>query len=587
MSLRLVVCVLFLLPLGLSAQPAAKGPKKKDDVPPGYKKDNLRGFTLYFSNRVLEEDRSSKLPRKPLEALEQELIIVETVLPADKVKKLKAVPIWVEWDERIAMGNGRGGGAVAVFLGGHQSDLLDRSNPVKSNAVTILSLRSLTAEHQPATDSGRCVTLHELAHAFHYHVVGENNQQVKDTYKQAMERKLYDRALYVATNEHEYFAELTCCYLEKLDYFPRTRDELKKHDPKGYDLMEKTWGKVIERKVVAAKGPKLPSPDGDGQFPLTATTDKLQPGKALIGAMPDKADWKGRPVVVVQFPATSGRAVAALPRLSAQYGELRDHGLIAFASETEGAPKEFLEKLARQRGLTFPIVDDCEFGVAGRYALPHAWVFDHAGRCVFRGKPLDAEPYTRIVVGKAVLARLGTTAFGQATLPVADMLSQGAAMPQVFAKLNDQLRTNPKDSELIDLQSTLTAGGKKVLEAAVEQSKSDPVGAFFDAERLPAAYRGTPVEKPANDLLNKLRGNVKVQRELSARLALNAVLKVDTELSGKELSFEPRLPQFKEDNAVLLKKLADGIDRLRKAHPSTRAADEAARLADRWDVAIK
>src|SRR5438309_816319 len=125
---------------------------------------------------------------------------------------------------------GRGAvGAVAVFLGGHQAGLAAAGNPVKANAVTILSLRSLAGEHQPGTDSGRCVTLHELAHAFHYHVVGDKNPIVLAAYKQAMERKLYDPALYAATNEHEYFAELSVAYLKKLDYFPRTRQDLKKH----------------------------------------------------------------------------------------------------------------------------------------------------------------------------------------------------------------------------------------------------------------------------------------------------------------------------------------------------------------------
>jgi len=266
MTLRTTVLTALLVAVGAAAQTGtpARG-KKKDDTPDGYKKDNLRGFTLYFSDEVLAQDRASRLERKPLEALEQELIVVERVLPADKVKHLKAVPIWVEWDERLVMNNGRAGRPVAVFYGGHQANLLGESkSPLKANAVTILSLRSLTNEHQPKTDSGRCVTLHELAHAFHHHVLGDS-ALVKQAYKQAMERKLYDPELYAATNDREYFAELSCAYLDRLDYFPRTPEELKKHDAKGYELMEKSWGKAPPRReAVAAKGPKLPSPNGDG-----------------------------------------------------------------------------------------------------------------------------------------------------------------------------------------------------------------------------------------------------------------------------------------------------------------------------------
>src|SRR5262249_57497084 len=113
----------------------------------------------------------------------------------------------------------------------------------KGNGVTILKVKSVTKEDQPKTDSGRCVTLHELAHAFQHHVVGDN-PLVKQTYKQAMERKLYDPELYVATNDREYFAELSCAYLDRLDYFPRNREELKKLDPNRHQMMGKAWAQL-------------------------------------------------------------------------------------------------------------------------------------------------------------------------------------------------------------------------------------------------------------------------------------------------------------------------------------------------------
>ena len=566
---------------------SAKGPKKKDDTPPGYKKDNLRGFTLYFSDEVLEQDKSSRLERKPLEALEQELIVVERVLPADKVKHLKAVPIWVEWDERIAMNNGRGGRPVALFLGGHQANLLADDRPYKANAVTVLSLRSLTIEHQPKTDSGRCVTLHELAHAFHYHVVGES-ALVKQTYRQAMERKLYDPELYAATNEREYFAELSCAYLDRLDYFPRTREELKKHDAKGYELMEKAWGKPPEkREPTAAKGPKLPSPDGGGKHTLEVTTSGLRLGSAGVGEAPPKAEWAGRPILLMLFPIRDGRSLVILSKMNPWYTDLRDHGLIVVAAETSGAEPDSLKKLARQREVTFPIVMDARFQTTETFALPHSTLFDHTGKCVFRGAPLDAEPYVRIAVGKAILAKTGKESFAKATRAVTDLLEIGSPMPAVFAKLAEQMRTATGDAvdELKQLQTVLTAGGQKVLDAATAKAKDDPVAAYFEAERLPAAYRGTPVEKGANQLLLKLRGTPKVEAEVRARPSLEAIKKLDAQLSGRDLSFNPQLPDFRANNAPLLKQIGDAVEKMKKAYPNMRATEEATRIAERWGVA--
>lgn len=568
----------------------AQPPKKKEDVPEGYKKDNLRGFTLYFSDEVFKQNEKTKLERTPLEALERELIIVETVLPADKVKSLKAVPIWVEWDERIAMNNGRAGSAVAVFYGGHQSNLLGGSkNPLKSNSVTILSLRSLAEEHQPKTDSGRCVTLHELAHAFHHLVVGGNNPLVTGAYKQAMERKLYDPGLYVATNDHEYFAELTCAYLDRLDYYPRTRDDLKKLDAKGYEMMEKLWGRPPARPAAtAAKGPALPSPDGEGLFKLTGTADQLRFGKTLAGEMPSASDRKGKPTLVMMFPGRSGRALSMLPRLQAWHTELRDFGLVTVGVETSGAPSEAMARISRERGTTFPYADDAEIGIAGQFALPHALVYDHTGKCVFRGQPLDAEQYVRIAVGKFALSKVDPKPEGKPAAPVVELLERGAAMNLVFTKLDQQTKATSKANadELKAIDAVLTEGGKKILARWEEPLKTDPVNAFFELERLPTAYRGTSLEKPAQAAINKLLAKNEVARELRARANMTAVKKLDATLAGKDGSFDPRSLQFQDDNAFLLKQLAEAIVKFRKTYPNTRAADDAAKLAELWDVKL-
>ena len=91
-----------------------------------------------------------------------------------------------------------------------------------------------------------------------------------------MERKLYDQladspdgrhfggrgygrsVYYAGTNRNEYFAEVSCAYLDRLLYPPTNRDELKDYDSAGHKLMEKLWGKP--RKI---KPPSEPRPDAD------------------------------------------------------------------------------------------------------------------------------------------------------------------------------------------------------------------------------------------------------------------------------------------------------------------------------------
>ena len=62
-------------------------------------------------------------------------------------------------------------------------------------------------------------------------------------YLQVPDRK--DKSLmvkaYAATNQEEYFAELTEAYFGHNDWFPHNREELRKYDPRGFKMIEEVW----------------------------------------------------------------------------------------------------------------------------------------------------------------------------------------------------------------------------------------------------------------------------------------------------------------------------------------------------------
>jgi hypothetical protein len=229
----------FGLPPSALAQapkpPARNGEKSSPlDAIEGYKRHTIEGFTLLVNRQVLDAD-TSEFERKPLDVLALELRAVAGMMTPKALDVLRRLVIWVEWDEVHPLASGRDGTAVAVYYGGHQLSLFKKGmHPLKARTVTILRMKSLTREHQPKRDSGRCVLLHEIAHAVHDQLLTRDHPGIKAAYKQAMERKLYDKAQYLTTNESEFFAELTCAYFDQLHHHPRTREELKKHDPVTY-----------------------------------------------------------------------------------------------------------------------------------------------------------------------------------------------------------------------------------------------------------------------------------------------------------------------------------------------------------------
>ena len=302
--------------------------------------------------------------------------------------------------------------------------------------------------------------------------------------------------------------------------------------------------------------------------------------------MPPKDDWKGRPVLIFLFPVRDGRSHVILSKMNPWYTDLRDHGLIVIGVETSKAAPDAIRKLARRREVEFPIADDVRLPITETFALPHSLLFDHTGKCVFR-RAVDAEPYVGIAVGRAILAKTGKESFSKPARAVADLLEAGSPMPPVFTKLAAEIRT--ATGEAADELKQIAGGpdGRRAEGPRRRngQGEGRPGGGVLRGGAAAGGDRGTPVEKSANQLLLKLRGMPKVEAEVRARPSLTAIKKLDAQLSGQDLSFNPQLPEFRANNAALLKQLGDAVEKIRKAYPNMRATEEATKIAERWGVA--
>ena len=101
------------------------------------------------------------------------------------------------------------------------------------------------------------VVLHELAHGYHDKtlVKGYRNPDVAAAYQAAKAAGSYDKVArwtgkaftkepekaYAMSNPMEYFSETTEAYFGRNDFYPFNREELQKHDPVMFDVLEKAW----------------------------------------------------------------------------------------------------------------------------------------------------------------------------------------------------------------------------------------------------------------------------------------------------------------------------------------------------------
>ena len=98
--------------------------------------------------------------------------------------------------------------------------------------------------------------LHELAHAYHDQVLGFESPAIQAAFDRAKASGKYQRVerwngngrpntieeAYAMTNAQEYFAESTEAYFSRNDFFPFNREELHRHDPEMYELLQRVWG---------------------------------------------------------------------------------------------------------------------------------------------------------------------------------------------------------------------------------------------------------------------------------------------------------------------------------------------------------
>jgi hypothetical protein len=584
---RTALLSLLLLTTGAGAQPAkspaSERPKISPDAVPGYKIRSIKGFTVVLSAESLKHAEDKAYERKPLDVLELELTTLTKILPARAVKILRTVPVWVEWDEQVTVGNGRPGSALAVYYGGHQLQMLAQGrNRLQAKCVVIHRLKLLTEEHQPKRDSGRCVLLHEMAHAVHFELFGAKNPLIQGAYKQAMERRLYDPKMYASTNEAEFFAELTCAYYGQLHYYPHTRAQLKKHDPVTYQLMEKLWGRGGQ----GGKAPSTGTTSGDPALQLA----QIDLGRTVLGPPVTTENLAGRPVLVLLWNAGSPDSLSWVPKVSAWDTELSDFGLLTVGIHLTGSVKQDVSAAARGRGIRFAVTEARWFSsglIKESKDFPLCLVFDHEGRCVYRGSPFDCERALRAAVGRALVADSGHTSFATPIKALVEALQKGTAPSSLLPRLGLLARGNTEAAgQAKELLEKVTAVGRKRLEEAEPLVKRNPLAAYQKLERLPAVFKGTAVGSRANALLATLRTNRAVREELQARVPLRTVRRLDTALRARPGSFAPKSEKFRRENLGLLQQLQTAVQRMKKSWPKAPATEEAGRVAAKYGLSV-
>jgi hypothetical protein len=575
--------VLFVSVWFAAAQEPKAQPKSADKLPakpnnaepvPGRKLKKIEGFNFLLSEEAAGIDPAKyKLP--PLEALERECKAMTRAFSPKVLDLFRKLTIWVEWDMKVPSPNRRPGTALAVYYPDTpQQSVAAGRHALQAKSITICSLKTLTECAQPDNDSGDSATLlHEFVHAVHDQLLGFNHADIKAMYEQAMERRLYEKDLYAATNHIEFFAELSCAYLDRLSYYPHNRADLKKLDPFTFKVLETVWA--------GAKSTGAAAPRHSAKVTLDVSLPAdVQFGKVVLGKVPEADKLSGKVVLVGYWGGDFTNVLNRMDRLSS---ELADYGLVVVCPYAYMEKREKIKEFAEKRGVSVPVIEVAwvkEPGAKEAHAPPggHAMVFGPDGKCVYRGSAYDADDPVRTAIGKLLLnAAVGAEAAPKLLKPIADAFAAGGSPVAVYSKVAALLGSTDADTKAAakELADLILAPGRKAFDDAQAIAKTDPVGAFFAAEKIAAGFKNTPVAAKANSLIEKLRSNNTVGAELKARKLAAEVERLAGKLRGQEGSFNPSDPVFQRNNQQALDLMKTLIGNLRKQYPTARATSQA------------
>jgi hypothetical protein len=250
--------VLFFL-AALATTSLAYGADIPGGTPDGYQRRDIEGFTVYVNDQVFKH-RADRFGRQPLTVLERELNDLRRILVPRIVSVLQEVPVWAEWDETSKLMPQ----ALAIYYPRGTGSNLKKAgeDSRKAGCIEVMSLAKLGEQRQPGTALQQIIILHEMSHAVQDRLIGYDNPELAATFQQAVERKLYDEVndrfgrrgkAYARTNAAEYFAEISCAYLDSCNYFPFNYSQLQGYDAAGFAFCERVWKHPERFDTIAGK----------------------------------------------------------------------------------------------------------------------------------------------------------------------------------------------------------------------------------------------------------------------------------------------------------------------------------------------
>lgn len=234
-----------LTPKGWATAQATPPKKVMYNSPPrDYELRKIKHGKVFVEAQLLQEE--PELAKRALKRLEVNRLKALQLLPPHTRARLQKLPFYLLYGSK-AKGGGYDSGLE--YIQPTSPDFHPNYDSRWRSVIVIFSASNYT---RISDFWALKVMIHEFAHAHQLEQFPETQDDIMRAWQEAMKLRLYhdienDRRqklakAYAATNQLEYFAELSSVYFVGAEYFPFTRHVLEIYDPVGYGMVEKMWG---------------------------------------------------------------------------------------------------------------------------------------------------------------------------------------------------------------------------------------------------------------------------------------------------------------------------------------------------------
>lgn len=243
------ILLAFCFSLFAADEPKSDTPKSADPFA-NHETRVLEGWTIHINKKLLDE-KEQENTGKALKDVAEHLKNIVKVVPAEAVTELQKIHLWFNPPYP-------GRGPVAEYHPDAGWLKANKRNPAMAKGV------EFTNTHMFEADTRRMpvYVLHELSHGYHDRYLSFERPDIVAAYKKAKESKSYDRVerfhgvlgkpntfekAYAMTDHKEYFAECSEAFFGRNDFFPFTREELEKHDPTIFKILQEVWKMPVSK----------------------------------------------------------------------------------------------------------------------------------------------------------------------------------------------------------------------------------------------------------------------------------------------------------------------------------------------------